>query len=543
MNWVTRAPVMMARKQRAEEAYTEIERLLPQGQTDAAWKQLHPLQLELAELLHENAQAGQAFEARSQYQLLTARIAERLRDHRDFVPIAELAKLGEQAWEAGTWDSARTALGQAGQRLETFLQENETPEELAAREKASVEVLRTIEQERQRQQAEIDQLTAERDRLTDQFLKATQQSVADRDELTKTRAKLLTETGQRTAAEQQVQQQTAQLDTLKREQTTLQTKIGRLEQQTVQLGKLRAELSQTKSEAAATTEQLASAQRQLTAWKAKAQTAASNPLPLTSISTDGFAGTRAGQERDDNGLKMISCWCPGGSFTMGSPASEPDRMADEGPVTVKLSGFWLAKYEFTQGQWEALASGAGKPAAQGRKTDQLPKDSVSWSEATDACRKFTEQERKAGRLPAGWEHRLPTEAQWEYACRAGTKTATAFGDKLDSTQANFDGNYPYNGAAKGPYLQRTTEVGSYAANAWGLHDMHGNVWEWCRDWYRDKLPGGTDPEVTSEATFRVLRGGSWFNFGRFCRSANRGRFDLDVRRVLIGFRVAVVRSG
>ncbi|MCY2992495.1 MAG: hypothetical protein NTY19_32135 [Planctomycetota bacterium] len=295
MNWVTQAPVMMARKQRAEEAYTEIERLLAQGQTDAAWEQLHPLQLELAELLHENAQAGQAFEARSQYQLLTARIAERLRDHRDFVPIAELAKLGEQAWEAGTWDSARTALGQARQRLETFLQENETPEELAAREKASVEVLRTIEQERQRQQAEIDQLAAERDRLKDQFLKATQQSVADRDELTKTRAKLLTETGQRSAAEQHVQQQTAQLDTLKREQTALQTKIGRLEEQTVQLSKLRAELSQTKNEAAATMEQLASAQRQLTAGKAKAPAAASNPLPLTSISTDGFAGTRAGQ--------------------------------------------------------------------------------------------------------------------------------------------------------------------------------------------------------------------------------------------------------
>ncbi|MCY2992494.1 MAG: formylglycine-generating enzyme family protein [Planctomycetota bacterium] len=240
---------------------------------------------------------------------------------------------------------------------------------------------------------------------------------------------------------------------------------------------------------------------------------------------------------------MISCWCPEGSFTMGSPASEPERDSREGPVTVKLSGFWLAKYEFTQGQWEALGPGAGKPAVQGKKTDRLPKDGVSWNEATEACGKFTEQERKAGRLPAGWEYRLPTEAQWEYACRAGTKTATAFGDKLDSTQANFNGNYPYNGAAKGPNLQRTTEVGSCAANAWGLHDMHGNVWEWCRDWYRDELPGGTDPEVTSDAAHRVLRGGSWLSSGRYCGSAYRYGYDPDERGERNGFRVAVVRSG
>jgi len=123
------------------------------------------------------------------------------------------------------------------------------------------------------------------------------------------------------------------------------------------------------------------------------------------------------------------------------------------------------------------------------------------------------------------------------------KTATAFGDKLDSTRANFNGDYPYNGAAKGPNLQHTTEVGSYAANAWGLHDMHGNVWEWCRDWYRDKLPGGTDPEVTSKATDRVPRGGTWNGEGRFCRSALRYGYVLIERDEFAGFRVAVVRSG
>src|SRR5207302_10100210 len=118
-----------------------------------------------------------------------------------------------------------------------------------------------------------------------------------------------------------------------------------------------------------------------------------------------------------------------------------------------------------------------------------PEPEASWP-------KSPERGRRAGDLPPGWAFRLPTEAQWEYACRAGTKTATAFGDQLSSKQANFQGK-PYNGAEKGPSLHRATRVGSYPANAWGLHDMHGNVFEWCRDWYHPKLPGGDDPDLSS----------------------------------------------
>jgi formylglycine-generating enzyme len=154
-------------------------------------------------------------------------------------------------------------------------------------------------------------------------------------------------------------------------------------------------------------------------------------------------------------------------------------------------------------------------------------------------------------VPAGWAFRLPTEAQWEYACRAGTTTATAFGDSLSSRQANFQGK-PYNGAAEGPSLKRAAPVGSYPANPWGLHDTHGNVFEWCRDWYHAKLPGGTDPDLSSAAATgalnrtgdrsRVRRGGCWADEGWPCRSAFRLRFEPERRHDHIGFRVVAVRE-
>ena len=156
------------------------------------------------------------------------------------------------------------------------------------------------------------------------------------------------------------------------------------------------------------------------------------------------------------------------------------------------------------------------------------------------CKKLSElpEEKKAGRV-----YRLPTEAEWEYACRAGTKTAFHYGDSLSSKQANFDGNFPYGGADKGPYLERTAKVGTYAANAFGLYDMHGNVWEWCQDWYTEKPLGGEDPMVTTAASIRVVRGGSWINFGRCCRSAFRFWFEPGNRYDYLGFRVAAVQSG
>lgn len=234
-------------------------------------------------------------------------------------------------------------------------------------------------------------------------------------------------------------------------------------------------------------------------------------------------------------------WCPPGTVTMGTPSSEPGRYADEGPQTVVTltKGFWLGKHEVTQGEYQAVMGDnpsyfAGDP--------ERPVERVSWNDAVAYCQKRTRQERTAGRLPTGYEYCLPTEAQWEYACRAGTTTATAFGNSLSSAQANFDGHFPYNGAAEGSYVGHTTKVGSYAPNAWGLQDMHGNVFEWCLDWYATSLPGGTatDFQGPSSGTLRVNRGGSWVNDGQYCRSGDRCGYYPDLRNGDLGFRVALV---
>jgi formylglycine-generating enzyme required for sulfatase activity len=261
-------------------------------------------------------------------------------------------------------------------------------------------------------------------------------------------------------------------------------------------------------------------------------------------------GSKAGQEREVAGVKL--CWCPAGRFIMGSPRNEPERRRGEDQVEVTLTkGFWAGKFEVTQGQWKRVVGKLpGELTAAGGEGDDLPVYNVNFAEAEGFCRKLTERARAADELPREWEFRLPTEAQWEYACRAGTTTATAFGDKLSSKQANFQGK-PYNGAEVGPTLKRATKVGSYPPNAWGLHDMHGNVVEWCRDWYHARLPGGTDPDLYSAKSTalpnrtgtlsRSRRGSAWTDNGWASRSAFRQRFEPERRYDHIGFRVVAVR--
>jgi formylglycine-generating enzyme len=232
-------------------------------------------------------------------------------------------------------------------------------------------------------------------------------------------------------------------------------------------------------------------------------------------------------------------WIPPGTFLMGSPSTELWRKEHETQHEVVLTrGFFMGRYEVTQAEYQTLMT--NNPST--FKGTNLPVESITWIQATNYCARLTERERLAGRLPEGWEYRLPTEAQWEYACRAGTTTATAYGSSLSSMQANFDGSYPYNGGSVGPYLGKTAPVGSYAPNAWGLFDMHGNVWEFCSDWYGPyPTTQVQDPQGPVKGGSRVIRGGSWGNLGDGCRSSARNWALQGYGYYFLGIRVVLVR--
>ena len=218
-------------------------------------------------------------------------------------------------------------------------------------------------------------------------------------------------------------------------------------------------------------------------------------------------------------VPMAMVWCPAGTFTMGSPSWEAGRSGNETQHPVRLTeGFWMAKHEVTQKQWESVM---GNNPSRWKRED-LPVEQVSWDECEAFCRKCRE---------AGVDLRLPTEAEWERACRAGTETTFSWGNVPNVALANFDD-------VKGPNKESTTPVGSYAANAWGLCDMHGNVSEWCADWYEEDLgtAGATNPKGPNTGTAHVVRGGGWGSSSWECRSAARSGFAPAFKSVICGFR-------
>jgi len=249
-------------------------------------------------------------------------------------------------------------------------------------------------------------------------------------------------------------------------------------------------------------------------------------------------GKTAGETRADNGLGMELVWCPPGMFTMGSPRSEPGRDADEDPVPVTLTrGFWLGQCEVTQDEWfRIMETRPWQGQAWIQEGRRFPATCVSWHDARQFADRLSHQEREAKRLPAGWAYSLPTEAEWEYGCRAGTSTAYACGDsaeRLDDyawhARNTWDCNEKY---AHG--------VGQKEPNAWGLHDLHGNVDEWCLDRYRKQRLPGVDPLVDlPHLSDRVIRGGAWCDRASSCRSAYRVSHAPTRRLFHLGFRVVL----
>ncbi len=225
-------------------------------------------------------------------------------------------------------------------------------------------------------------------------------------------------------------------------------------------------------------------------------------------------------------------YIPSGTFRMGSPTNEVGRLDWEGPQTeVTISrGFWMGKHEVTQGEYLAVL---GKNPSQFTGDDNLPVERASWIDATNYCGMLTQLELEAGRIPRGARYRLPTEAEWEHACRAETSTRFSYGD--DPGYLNIN-NYAWTWHNSG---LTTQPVEQRLPNPWGLYDVHGNVWEWCQDSWSNQLPGGTaiDPLEVAPGLDRVLRGGGWSYEASNCRSASRTRGSIDQGYSGYGFRV------
>jgi formylglycine-generating enzyme required for sulfatase activity len=244
---------------------------------------------------------------------------------------------------------------------------------------------------------------------------------------------------------------------------------------------------------------------------------------------------------------------PAGRFTMGSPPDEPERHQDEGPQhQVELRDFFLSRIPITQAQWLVVSGWqpllGEEPWLRELHPDPVsklddakrflgpkrPVVNVSWAEAMEFCRRLS--------LRTGKHYTLPSEAQWEYACRAKTITPFHFGETISPELANYSGNYTYGEGQKGVYRGQTTDAGSFPANTWGLHDMHGNVWEWCADHWHDnynKAPADGSPWINDKSNYsnRLLRGGSWYFIPGNCRSAYRGSNHPDNQLNNVGFRV------
>ena len=223
-------------------------------------------------------------------------------------------------------------------------------------------------------------------------------------------------------------------------------------------------------------------------------------------------------------------WCEPGTFLMGSPEDEPERFNEETLHEVTFSkGFWIADTTVTQGLWETVMDENPSDF----KGESRPVETVSW----DDTQMFIGA---LNRMKPELKLCLPTEAQWEYACRAGSTTPFCWGEQINSKLVNFDGTKPYNFGRESDSWKSTVDVKSFHQNNWGLWQMHGNVWEWCEDWHGDyQAEQAIDPEGPETGDYRVLRGGSWFNFAGGSRSAARDSYDPDYRYRDFGFRLAL----
>ncbi|MFN0054529.1 MAG: SUMF1/EgtB/PvdO family nonheme iron enzyme [Planctomycetales bacterium] len=553
--WTREAAPIRTLVDRLTKESEQIRQLLEQGKTREAASRLAAFHRQLAEGAKENALARRAADARRGFEAAAKLVPPRLAALPEYALIGERAQGAETVWNRGDWQAADLSFGQATQQLGAWIQANATAAELAQIKQATEETLVRLEQENGEFQAKVAELQKTIEDRQAQITELSTRYLAEQKKLEELGGELAGERKERKRVETDLAAAKTEAGGLKQQLKTADDALtkkkaelgdalgenGRLKDDRDRLAEAKQKLETERTE---TAEKLKDAQASLTKanadlanWKSKAQTAEKElatwkARPQTSDTPEGskssgdttlvkFAPGKQARERrvvTIQGIELAWRWCPPGKFMMGSPKGEKDRSSDEDQKEVTLSrGFWALETEFTQGMWIAVMGNSKAEKWITGKGNDFPAYNVDWKEADECCKKLTVLLREQGLLPKDWEIRLPTEAEWEYMCRAGETARFSFGD-----DASKLGDYAWFSGNSGG---TNHAVRGKKPNRWELHDVHGSVWEWTSDWYDAKLPGGTDPRGPSGGSYRVYRGGSWGNTPALLRSAFR---DGDV---------------
>jgi formylglycine-generating enzyme required for sulfatase activity/serine/threonine protein kinase len=568
--WNTDCEAILERLTELQQTYLAISKQIESGDAAQAWQTMSQLQADLVHLINDNQQSYEIGELFAQFDSSTIGLDAQLAARGDYQRIVTSREQAEQDYfQQGRWPEAKTAILSQQQALQAFLQQHEDPAKKASRLAANVDLLneqmaanqalqkqlKSLNDQLREKQSELDKLDAK----NSDILIVAAKDRAERDAAAKQLSEVQT---QLSDVRKSLQEKSAALakTTADVESLMAQTAAGQasLQALTARLANGSTAWTKQSAELAAAQASLAAAQQVIerlkTAPGANAELAAFGDLKL---------GTKF-----TNSQGQVFVYLPPGKYEMGSPMTETGRDDDEGKNgthTVTLThGFFMAIHETTQGPYAKIT---GETPWKGqnyvREGADYPASYVSWDEANDKfIKRLNETERAAGSLPVGWEYRLPTEAQWEYAARAGTQTRFSFGD--DESQLGKYAWYGANAWARGEQIgveqQAVTIILRYGANAWaigeqyarpvgqklpntwGLYDMMGNVWEWTADLYGD-YPAGmvTNPTGFHGGSYRVLRGGSFGDGASYCRGALRGRYSSGYRYFNWGFRLALVQ--
>lgn len=506
--WTVTCPTIKQRQAELSQRFLGLGETLDGGNWRTAWAGLRKLQAELALLAEDNVAAGRTEQARGDYRRLEHGVSARLRSLPAWPAKAARAEEAERLLQAGQFDDttgpgALTEYGQAKAQLEAFLAENETPDESRARLTVDVNTVAELERRIASLQAEVAEANGRIGTLQQQLTV----TAAERDTMQGVREmlqKLVTSTEQqRDAAEKARATLAAELEVANQARATAEAEFERLR------SNLAAGLEPTRKE------------------------------PVVAAERDGTNPRVVKKQTTGIGLTMR--WVADGTFQMGSPGGEEGRNRNERLHRVTLSrGYWLGETEVTQKQWfTVMGTRPWQRRSNVLEGDGVAASYISWNDAAEFCRKLTERERSAGRLPTGFEYRLPTEAEWEYAARAGTTTKFCFGDDAGRLFQFAVFEYSRDG-------QTAQQVRSRLPNQWGFHDLYGNVWEWCADevaWSKGVVSdtyqdGVVDPRGTG-GSMRAVRGGCWRYSAVNCRSANRHACGPDLAYDDLGFRPAL----